>query len=118
MSGQGPFLESEEIGSAPGPFLESEGLEDNAEEMAIDLARLAWETKVEEISVLNVAQQTSFCRCVHQLYFQCPDTAAIPFSYNMKCSLSACTQHVSCCCISCSMEQCCSCCNSLLAHEG
>ena len=43
-------------------FLDDGELEDNAEEIAIDLARLAWETKVEDISVVSVAAQTSVCR--------------------------------------------------------
>jgi hypothetical protein len=38
-------------------------LEDNAKEIAIDMARLAWETKVDDITVVDVAAQTSICRC-------------------------------------------------------
>lgn len=43
-------------------FLDDDTIEDNAEQIAIDLARLAWETKVENVSVVDVAAQTSVCR--------------------------------------------------------
>lgn len=81
ISALGSFVESEEESDVP-TFLGSEGVVDNARDMAIELARIAWETKVEEISVLNVAQQTSFCRC-----------EALPFSVRAVQALRQCCGH-------------------------
>ena len=60
---RGIVTSDEEVEENKAVFVHDDILEDNAEEIAIDLARLAWETKVEDISVVDVAAQTSVCRC-------------------------------------------------------
>jgi hypothetical protein len=45
-------------------FVSDGNLEDNAEEIAVAMARLAWETKVDNVTVVNVAAQSTVCRRV------------------------------------------------------
>jgi hypothetical protein len=64
-------------------FLHDDELEDNAKEIAIDMARLAWETKGDDITVVDVAAQTSICRC--ESHFFCSTVSVVTSVFWLQC---------------------------------